>query len=545
MPVSFSYLNSISNPRNYLFHFLFLFVLHLCIVLFFPQTIWRGNIGNLIYVLTNFFVVLLLFRTANTLKRRGSDLFNAWFLIAAGQAAVLVGDVLFSLIFLLYGKNIFPSMADFFYLLYYPFLFMGITRLSNKKIFKFSIVEFALAGIIITTAAIFILVFLLLPLTNGSLSDPLSFSISLAYPLSDLILLLALVFLLFQNNTKIHPSSSGTFANGLFLLLVIDVLYGSFAYSAEYQSATLIDSIYLLSYIMIGLAGVYQINLGVQPSSFTQSSRDFLTQIRLGITTFAISGQFGLLVAMELIPDLRKYVWWILGGLAVTILLGIVVIITTINENRALAVELQKINEQLEERVRQRTEELEKSRRLLEQQANLDFLTQIPNRAYFVNLLKKEIERRKNNPNNYYLLFLDLDRFKDINDTAGHHIGDELLIKVAQRLRSCVRESDLVARLGGDEFVVLITELVDEQTVQMISARIIERINEPFSIKSSHYKVGVSIGVVSSEYMPDVKSALQNADIAMYAAKNTGRNRIVYFDPVLLTHPEQSEQSQR
>jgi len=234
---------------------------------------------------------------------------------------------------------------------------------------------------------------------------------------------------------------------------------------------------------------------------------------------------------MELIPELRVYRWWILGGLAVTMAMGIFIIIKTLEENRNLVAQLQIINQQLEERVRQRTVELEKSRLLLEQQANYDYLTQIPNRAYFINLLKKEIERRKNKSEKFYLLFLDLDRFKDINDTAGHHIGDELLIKVAQRLRSCVRERDQVARFGGDEFVVLITEPVHEQTVQMISNRIIERINEPFSIKTSHYKIGVSIGVVSSEYMPDVKSALQNADIAMYAAKNTGRNRIVYFDP--------------
>jgi len=530
MPGVFSYVNLIAKPRNYILHSSFLLVVHLFTVFFIPDSV-AGNFSNSIYILLNFFVVLILFRAAKTLKEKGSVLNRGWFFIAAGQTSVLVGDIFFALIFLVRGEPPFPSIGDFFYLLYYPFLFLGILQFKSKEKIKFSLVELALAGIIINTAVIYIIVFLLLPLTNGSPSDVISLLISFAYPINDLILLLALVFLLFQSSTIIHPLPTGTIANGIFLLLVVDVLYGSLAYSGQYQSATLIDTFYLLSYMVIGLAGVFQINLADQPSQYNQSFHNFLTQIRLWILFFAIMGQFALLVFMELIPELRVYRWWILGGLAVTMAMGIFIIIKTLEENRNLVAQLQIINQQLEERVRQRTAELEKSRLLLEQQANYDYLTQIPNRAYFINLLKKEIERRKNKSEKFYLLFLDLDRFKDINDTAGHHIGDELLIKVAQRLRSCVRERDQVARFGGDEFVVLITEPVHEQTVQMISNRIIERINEPFSIKTSHYKIGVSIGVVSSEYMPDVKSALQHADIAMYAAKNTGRNRIVYFDP--------------
>lgn len=537
-----NYIDRITKPRNYLIHSLLLLGISAGILILFPESRWRANLANFLYIVVNFFITLLLLKTARQLKYKQKDLlYLGWCFIAIAQGSVLIGDIIFSSIVLVHGESIYPSLADVFYILYYPLLFVGVLRMIGRRLpKKITLLESALGVIILNTAVVYILVFLILPLLNEAGNDLIGFVVSMTYPIGDLIILFSIMYLLFQTNYRNNPLPVSFLSTGLLCLLMVDVLYGASAYLEQYQSGSLIDWLYLFSYSIVGYAAVSQINLAEHNHLTETDARNMLSLIRIGIGYLAIIGQLLLLIAVKVIPEMENYFWLVFSILLITIVFGLIILGITSYENRKLVIELQQANELLEERIKQRTKELEESRKLLEQQANLDFLTGIPNRAFFVNQLKREIKNRKNKGEKFYLLFLDLDKFKDVNDTAGHHVGDEILIKVAQRLRSCVRESDLVARLGGDEFVVLITEPIEEQTVQMISNRIIERINEPFSVKTATYKIGVSIGVVSSEFMPDVKSALQYADIAMYAAKNGGRNRIVYFEPHLLAQTDQT-----
>jgi diguanylate cyclase (GGDEF)-like protein len=128
------------------------------------------------------------------------------------------------------------------------------------------------------------------------------------------------------------------------------------------------------------------------------------------------------------------------------------------------------------------------------------------------------------------LLFLDLDRFKEVNDTLGHHIGDELLVEAAQRIKACVRESDTVARLGGDEFTVILNELRDVSPIGAIAQKIIDSLSEPFKLRDEQAFVSASIGVtVYPEDALLAEELLKNADQAMFAAKQNGRNRVNYF----------------
>jgi diguanylate cyclase (GGDEF)-like protein len=128
------------------------------------------------------------------------------------------------------------------------------------------------------------------------------------------------------------------------------------------------------------------------------------------------------------------------------------------------------------------------------------------------------------------LLFIDLDRFKEINDPMGHHAGDTLLIEAASRISGCVRETDTVARLGGDEFTVILGELDDSTSVDRISQHILQNLGEPFKLGHDMAYVSASIGVTfypgDAETMDEL---LKHADQAMYAAKNQGRNRYSYF----------------
>jgi diguanylate cyclase (GGDEF)-like protein len=131
-------------------------------------------------------------------------------------------------------------------------------------------------------------------------------------------------------------------------------------------------------------------------------------------------------------------------------------------------------------------------------------------------------------------LFIDLDHFKEVNDTLGHHQGDVLLVDAARRIRSCVRESDTVARLGGDEFTVILSELDQVSPVDAIAQKILNVLQAPYQLGQEQAFVSASIGItLYPDDARDIDDLLKHADQAMYAAKGAGRNRFSYFTPAL------------
>lgn len=167
---------------------------------------------------------------------------------------------------------------------------------------------------------------------------------------------------------------------------------------------------------------------------------------------------------------------------------------------------------------------------LVWKQANYDSLTGIPNRTFFEEKLQETINQSQFEDNNFAVLFIDLDHFKDVNDNFGHHAGDELLKQVSQRLINCVRDRDIVARLGGDEFTIILNKIKEKSHIEKICSKIIEEIQKPFLINNHLCNIGSSIGVT---YFPEDASSLeqllQNADKAMYVAKESGRNCFSFF----------------
>ncbi len=177
--------------------------------------------------------------------------------------------------------------------------------------------------------------------------------------------------------------------------------------------------------------------------------------------------------------------------------------------------------------------ESEKSRAY--QLASHDYLTGIPNRMLFNELARAELSRAKRSRNVYALLFLDLNKFKLINDTLGHAVGDLLLQAVAQRLRQSVRSYDLVSRLGGDEFVVLLSEMRSEKHISDIAEKIIAAISEPYKNLNGHdVEISTSIGI--ARYPRDganIDMLLLHADAAMYQAKSRGAGKYCFYDAML------------
>jgi len=164
-------------------------------------------------------------------------------------------------------------------------------------------------------------------------------------------------------------------------------------------------------------------------------------------------------------------------------------------------------------------------------QANYDPLTDLPNRQLFQDRLYSALASAKRNCTQLALLFIDLDRFKEVNDSAGHTAGDKLLIQVARRLNECIRESDTLARLGGDEFVVILNNLSNNHDAENVARTILGVLEQPFSLGGGiTAAISASIGI--SLYPDDGEedsSLIQNADAAMYRVKETGRNGFEFF----------------
>jgi diguanylate cyclase (GGDEF)-like protein/PAS domain S-box-containing protein len=166
----------------------------------------------------------------------------------------------------------------------------------------------------------------------------------------------------------------------------------------------------------------------------------------------------------------------------------------------------------------------------MQRKAMHDPLTGLPNRAMFMESLEHAMHKSRRRSSRFSVLFIDLDRFKEVNDTMGHHAGDTLLKVIAGRLGTAVRQSDLVARLGGDEFVILIEEHGGAEEVMIVAQKVLEMLRKPVPIDSREAEVSGSIGVASfPEDGMEMETLVRNADAAMYQAKERGRNNFQFY----------------
>jgi diguanylate cyclase (GGDEF)-like protein/PAS domain S-box-containing protein len=178
--------------------------------------------------------------------------------------------------------------------------------------------------------------------------------------------------------------------------------------------------------------------------------------------------------------------------------------------------------------------ERKKSRERIDFLAHHDSLTELPNRALLNDRLEMAINTAKRRNEKVGILFIDLDRFKNINDSLGHTAGDQILVQTAERLREAVRTDDTVARLGGDEFVVLLSRVRDERNLVDVALKVQEALLQPYILEEMPLHISPSIGIaVYPEDGEDPNTLIKNADAAMYLAKEKGRNNYQFYTPVL------------
>jgi len=212
-------------------------------------------------------------------------------------------------------------------------------------------------------------------------------------------------------------------------------------------------------------------------------------------------------------------------------------IIQAVGAYSAIALENSTVHEEINKLnniINSEKKELEKAYLKIDRLANHDILTGLPNRRLFTELLKQEINQADRKKTKTAILFIDLDNFKTINDTLGHDAGDKMLKMVSQRFISTLRESDTIARIGGDEFAAIICNVKKTDDIKKIAEKIISKFKNPFKVRKSSFKIGISMGIsLYPDDDRDIDSLLKKADSAMYQIKTKSKNSFIFYNELI------------
>ena len=268
---------------------------------------------------------------------------------------------------------------------------------------------------------------------------------------------------------------------------------------------------------------------------YSDSSRIIYFEKKVGSTSLVLESWFKPVSEQDIFTS----TWFIAGIslLALPVFLGLIYLMRVNNANLVLQTQVELSSEQQQKLAMQNTqlhEEISKrkeSESKLEYQATHDELTNLANRTHGMARLQELIRRADVKQSQILLLFIDLDNFKQVNDTVGHHAGDLLLKQASKRLLKSVRTSDIVARLGGDEFLVIVPEIQHQDSAKLVASSILSVFEKPFHIEQQEFFVSASIGM--SVYPKDGTNAstlLKRADTALYSVKDMGRNGFNFYD---------------
>ena len=418
---------------------------------------------------------------------------KAWILIVAGLISFLAGDVCYYILDTLSETAPFPSPADALYLGMYPLVIYGLLRLIRQispgrdwpSLLDASIAAvgtFAVLGVLVIDTYV----------ADGSMQLA-GRIISVCYPVMDVALVAVAVRLV--GVVHLRRPAYALLAAGLCSLLVADTIYGVLNSAGTFQTGGFADLFWLGFYVLIGAAAL-------QPAS------DDAVHVRGHASGQLSRSRLLMLCLMTLAVPSIDLLWGGAADKTLTAVTSMVMFVLVLGRLAGLmGVVLRS-----------------------EQRARLDTLTGLANRLLFDEHVARSVQRGGDGV--ISVLFVDLDDFKVVNDSIGHQAGDDLLIAVADRLRSCVRNDDLVARLSGDEFAVLLESAVDKAHAIAVVRRLQDQMRMPVVVGGREVLISASVGLVveprSSVDRP--QALLQAADVAMYRAKSKGKGRFEIFD---------------
>ena len=525
-------------------------IINLWIIFFFNNDS-KVQISDIAFIVLNGFSVWAAFLAGRLTNSESKKKSLAWYLIAGAQFLFVLGDVVWYVYEGILFIEPYPSLADLFYMLYYPVILIGIFIFPKRKISKpelsKTVIDFLLT---LLSAGLVSWFFLLSPAASGLEQESFLVKfLSVGYPAADLILLLLLLVLIYKYPSGREHSAIFFLILSISVQIISDVIFSYQSLMDTYINGSWVDCGWILGYLFLGLAAITQIQVEQKENSekgFITSFRNlkldkFIKGAQKFLPYFFVFTSYSVLV-FYVANEIPERFLILVVGIGIIILLSMLRQYLVIKDNEKLNKELESIltdlakknfqikntNEELRSEIQQR----KKAEKQLSFDALHDCLTKLPNRTLLLDRLNHAIEIVKRNADySFSVLFLDLDQFKNVNDTLGHSVGDELLKNFSDRVQECIRNSDTFARLGGDEFAILLGKRDSTDDATHVADRIQEVLREPYLFTGQNLFITASIGIVNdiSKNYNNAEEILRDADIAMYRAKELGKARYQIF----------------
>lgn len=440
-----------------------------------------------------------------------------WLLMAMGQVAWVSGDALYSWYEDVRQVDPFPSPADGLYLAAYPLLGAGLAVLIRVR--RRGPDAAGLIDSTIVTIVFGLLTWVIVgdPIINGTSAPVIDRLVAVAYPAGDILLLALLVRLITASGDRTAAFRFLTVA--LVLLIAADTMFAATELSNGYSAG--LDLFWLASYLLWGTAALHPSMTWLSDQT-TQESKPFSRGRTVALTAAVLVAP--LIIAAQLTFGISPDSWAVIVcSMALFLLvvarmsLAIRAVVATVSQRDRL-------------------------QSVLSHEVAHDSLTGLANRASVLAQIEGALHRGQRAGTLSALLFIDLDRFKTVNDKLGHRAGDDVLREAARRMGESVREGDTVGRLGGDEFVVLLELLRSETEAVDLADRMVRTLGDPFTVGGVTVTGGASIGIAySMDAGTNARQLLHEADVASYRAKASGRGRSQVFGDAL--RRELSEQA--
>jgi diguanylate cyclase (GGDEF)-like protein len=443
------------------------------------STLYDGWIGNLGYVGC---ALLCAWRALVVRRQR-----LAWAAIALSLVLFTAGAVLWTTVVQFFDPVPYPSVADGFFLVFYPLAFLGVGLLirdslprSSRSIWLDGLI--AALGVAALEATVVIA-----PISHGTLGEAVTVVTTLAYPVGDLVLV-GMVVAVFAMRGWQPGRVWWTLGAGLAVFAVADSVYVLRVTANTYVTGTWLDSLWLIGTFLVATAAWIR----PEPAEETVRSQPLV------VPGLFLLSSLGIVVYATSTPVLPLGVVLATG----TLLVAIIRMAHSYGQLRTLA----------------------ESRR----EARTDELTGLPNRRLFYETVGRCFEGGSGREQ-LAVLMVDLDRFKEINDSLGHHVGDDILRQLGPRLAGVVGGAGTVARLGGDEFGLLLSPITDPTEATDLADQVCEVLRAPFELETMTLHVDASIGIaLAPDHGTEADTLLQKADVAMYEAKRSRRSWALY-----------------
>jgi diguanylate cyclase (GGDEF)-like protein len=422
-----------------------------------------------------------------------------WTFVAIALTLALLANVPYYAFPLIVGRPVpFPCPVDLLFLSTQPCFVVALLALARDRRRADRAGDALDAAIVVVGGASLMWHFVIGPVVNQSGMSSLAHVAAVAYPVSDLMVFAVLVRLVFALR---HRTASMRFLlAGIASLLAADTLLAIQLSSGSYHFGGPVDGMWMAYYALIAVAALH-------PSARQLSRRS--AAVENGISSARLAVMCGVVLVGPLVFVTSR------RGAAFVAAASVVAFVLVMTRMMGLNRRLMSAGVELQRR------------------ASTDLLTGLTNRAEFRSRLQLALARTEVRAGDVALLFIDLDDFKDVNDTLGHAAGDDLLAVVADRLRQVVRSGDLVARLGGDEFAVLLQGPDAIAHAMTVGERAVDALGEPVDVNGTSVRVGASVGLATSCDGSDLDRLMREADVAMYTAKSLGKNRFERYDGAL------------